>query len=91
MEIGGIISAIVVGLVVGVLGRLVLPGRQNISFILTIVVGIIAALVGTALANAMGVGDSSGVDWAEVGLQVLLAAMGVGLVSALTSRRSRVL
>jgi len=35
----GIITAIVVGAIVGVLARLVLPGRQNISIILTIVVG----------------------------------------------------
>lgn len=86
MEIGGIISAIFIGLIIGVLGRLVLPGRQNISLILTILVGIVAALAGTALAGALDVSDTSGVDWIELGLQVLLAAVGVGLVSALTSR-----
>lgn len=86
MEIGGIISAIVIGLIIGVLGRLVLPGRQNISIILTILVGIVAALAGTALAGALDVADTDGVDWIELGLQVLLAAVGVGLVSALTSR-----
>jgi uncharacterized membrane protein YeaQ/YmgE (transglycosylase-associated protein family) len=86
MEIGGIISAIFIGLIIGVLGRLVLPGRQNISLILTILVGIVAALAGTALASALGVADTRGVDWIELGLQVLLAAVGVGLVSALTSR-----
>lgn len=86
MEIGGIISAIFIGLIIGVLGRLVLPGRQNISVIMTILVGILAALAGTALAGALGVSDTRGVDWIELGLQVLLAAVGVGLVSALTSR-----
>jgi uncharacterized membrane protein YeaQ/YmgE (transglycosylase-associated protein family) len=86
MEIGGIISAIFIGLIIGVLGRLVLPGRQNISLILTILVGIVAALAGTALASALGVADTRGVDWIELGLQVLLAAVGVGLMSALTSR-----
>ena len=86
MEIGGIISAILIGLVIGVLGRLVLPGRQNISIILTILVGIVAALAGTALAGALDVADTGGVDWIELLLQVLLAAVGVGLVSALNSR-----
>jgi uncharacterized membrane protein YeaQ/YmgE (transglycosylase-associated protein family) len=90
MEIGGIISAIIIGLVVGALGRLVLPGRQKISIIMTILVGIVAALVGTALAGALGVAESPGVDWMELGLQVLLAAVGVGLISALRTR-SRVL
>ena len=86
MEIGGIISAIIIGFVIGVLGRLVLPGRQNISIILTILIGIVAALAGTALAGALGVADTRGVDWIELGLQVLLAAVGVGLVSTVNSR-----
>lgn len=86
MEIGGIISAIVIGLIIGVLGRLVLPGRQNVSIILTILVGIVAALVGTALAGALDVADTDGIDWIELLLQVVLAAVGVGLVSAMRSR-----
>jgi uncharacterized membrane protein YeaQ/YmgE (transglycosylase-associated protein family) len=87
MEIGGILSAILIGLVIGVLARVVLPGRQNISIIMTIVVGIVAALVGTALAAALGVADSAGIDWLEILLQVLLAAVGVGLISTFRSRR----
>lgn len=86
MEIGGIISAIVIGLIIGVLGRLVLPGRQNVPIILTILVGIVAALVGTALAGALDVADTDGIDWIELLLQVVLAAVGVGLVSAMRSR-----
>lgn len=86
MEIGGIISAIFIGLIIGVLARLVLPGRQNISIILTILVGIVAALVGTALAGALGVADTDGVDWIELLLQVVVAAVGVGLLSAMRSR-----
>jgi uncharacterized membrane protein YeaQ/YmgE (transglycosylase-associated protein family) len=86
MEIGGIISAIVIGLIIGVLGRLALPGRQNISIILTILVGIVAALVGTALAGALDVADTDGIDWIELLLQVVLAAVGVGLLSAMRSR-----
>lgn len=87
MEVSGIISAIIIGLVIGALGRLVLPGRQNISIILTILVGIAAALLGTALAAGLGVAETAGVDWIELGLQVLLAAVGVGLVSSFRSRR----
>lgn len=86
MEIGGIISAIVIGLIIGILGRLVLPGRQNISIILTILVGIVAALIGTALAGALDVADTDGIDWIELLLQVVLAAVGVGLLSAMRSR-----
>ncbi len=46
-----------------------------------------AALIGTALAGALGVAETAGVDWIELGIQVLLAAGGVSLASSLTSRR----
>jgi uncharacterized membrane protein YeaQ/YmgE (transglycosylase-associated protein family) len=85
----GIISAIIVGLVIGALGRLVVPGRQNIPIWLTILVGIIAAFIGTAIARAFGVANTSGVDWIELLLQVLVAAVGVGLVAGIGGRRGR--
>lgn len=80
MDISGIISAIVIGLVIGVLARLVLPGRQRIGILLTIVVGIVAALLGTALAAGLGVADTRGIDWLELVIQVALAAVGVAAV-----------
>ncbi len=40
--LGTIIGAIVAGLVIGALGRLILPGKQNISLVMTIVIGVIA-------------------------------------------------
>ena len=87
MTVTGIISAIVIGLVVGALGRLLLPGRQNISILLTIVVGIIAAFIGTAIASGIGVANTRGFDWIEFFLQVILAAIGVALVAGISGRR----
>jgi uncharacterized membrane protein YeaQ/YmgE (transglycosylase-associated protein family) len=81
MEISGIITAIIVGLLIGALGRLVVPGRQSISIWWTLGIGIVAALVGTLLAKAIGVADTRGIDWIELVLQVGLAAGGVALVS----------
>ncbi|GAB3833991.1 hypothetical protein GCM10027610_028820 [Dactylosporangium cerinum] len=77
MTVGGIISAIVVGLIIGALGRLVVPGKQNIPIWLTIVIGIVAALIGTAIARGAGWADTDGVDWIEIAIQVVLAAIGV--------------
>lgn len=87
MEVSGIISAIVIGIVIGFLGRLILPGRQNISWWLTILVGIVAALLGTVLARLFGVADTSGIDWIELILQVGLAVLGVALVAGALGRR----
>jgi uncharacterized membrane protein YeaQ/YmgE (transglycosylase-associated protein family) len=89
MTAAGIVSAIIIGLIIGALGRLVLPGRQNIPIWLTIIVGIGAALLGTAIARRMGLADTPGIDWTEILIQVALAAVGVALVSGFSSRRTR--
>ncbi|MEU0088492.1 GlsB/YeaQ/YmgE family stress response membrane protein [Streptomyces sp. NPDC006274] len=87
MEISGIISAIVIGIVIGVLGRLVLPGRQRIGVLWTIAVGIVAAFIGTALAAAIGVADTKGVDWIEWLVQIALAATGVAALERFKAPR----
>jgi len=87
MTVAGIVTAIIVGLVIGALGRLVVPGRQNIPVWLTIVVGIVAALLGTAIARGAGLATTEGVDWIEILIQVALAAVGVALVAGVGGRR----
>ncbi|MER6529726.1 GlsB/YeaQ/YmgE family stress response membrane protein [Streptomyces sp. NPDC001508] len=87
MEISGIISAIVIGVVIGVLGRLVVPGRQRIGVVLTIVVGIVAALLGSAIAAGFGVADTKGPDWIEWLIQIGLAAVGVAALDRTRARR----
>jgi uncharacterized membrane protein YeaQ/YmgE (transglycosylase-associated protein family) len=84
MTITGIITAILIGVVVGVLGRLIVPGRQPIGMLVTILVGIVAAFLGTILARELGIPTATaGIDWMELLVQVVVAALGVALVSAL--------
>jgi len=88
MTITGIFSAIIIGLIVGALARAILPGRQNIPVWLTIVVGIVAAFLGTALARALGIPTAtSGIDWMELIVQLIVAVVGVALVSGAFGRR----
>lgn len=89
MTVTGIISALIVGLVVGALGRLVIPGKQRIGILMTMLVGVIAALIGTVIARATGVADTAGVDWIELLFQVALAAIGVFLVAGMMGRNRR--
>ena len=86
MTIGGIFSAIVIGAIIGALGRLVVPGKQNIPIWLTVVIGIVAALIGSAIVG--GLRDTGGVDWIEIIVQVALAAGGVLLAVSIAGRRS---
>lgn len=86
MEIGGLISALFIGAIIGALGRLVVPGRQRISLLMTLLVGIVAALLGTAVASFLGVADARGVDWIELALQIGFAGGGIALLSGARSR-----
>ncbi len=89
MHVSGIITAIIIGLIIGALGRLVVPGKQNIPIWLTILIGIVAAIIGTFIASALGVNDTKGIDWIELIIQVVLAAVGVFAVAGLYGRRTR--
>jgi uncharacterized membrane protein YeaQ/YmgE (transglycosylase-associated protein family) len=90
MTVTGIIVAIVVGLIIGALGRLVVPGKQDLPIWLTIVIGIVAAFIGTFVASLFGVKDTNGFDWIEFFLQVIFAAIGVAIVAGAYGRRGRV-
>ena len=87
--ISAIISAIIVGAIIGALGRLIVPGKQNISIWVTIAIGIVAALIGTFIAQALGVGNTKGIDWIKLIIQVALAAVGVSLVAGSARSRNR--
>ena len=88
MTITGIITAIVVGAIIGALARLILPGRQNIPIWLTILVGIVAAVVGTFLARTMGIATATtGIDWRELLVQLVVAVIGVAAVVGVHGRR----
>jgi uncharacterized membrane protein YeaQ/YmgE (transglycosylase-associated protein family) len=84
MTVTGIILAIIVGLVLGVIGRALAPGKQDIPIWLTIVVGIVAALIGSAIVGPLR--DTDGVDWIELIVQVILAVIGVMAAAALYGR-----
>lgn len=82
-----VIGAIVVGVVIGGLARLLLPGRQDISILATVTIGFVAALIGGGIAQLIGVGDTDGIDWIKLAIQVGLAVIGVGFWSGWFFRR----
>ena len=88
MTVTGIITAIIIGAIIGFLGRLAAPGRQDIPIWLTVVVGIVAAFIGTWIAGLFGVADTNGIDWLELIMQVVVAAIGVIVVAGIYGRRA---
>ena len=72
--------AIIVGLVLGVIARAILPGKQDIPLWLTVVFGILGSILGNAVATWIGVNDTKGIDWIRHVLQLVgaVAVVGVG-------------
>ena len=83
-----VLWGIIGGAIIGILARMILPGRQNISMLVTVVVGIIAALLGGLIATWLGVGDTKGVDWIKHGIQIVLAVFFVWLAARYVPRRA---
>jgi uncharacterized membrane protein YeaQ/YmgE (transglycosylase-associated protein family) len=83
-----VIWIVIAGLVIGALARLVLRGRRNIPLWLTIVVGIVGALVGNTIASAIGVRHTGGVDWIRHFLQIGVAAGLIVLLEPVWAARS---
>ncbi len=83
-----IIGAIIVGLILGVLAKIILPGKQAVPIWLTILVGIVAAIIGNYVATLLGVRDTFGFDWTRHGLQLLFAALGIGALAGVYARKA---
>ena len=83
-----ILGSIIAGIIVGVLARLVLPGRQNISVLITIVLGVLGALIGWWLAGLLGVQSTGGVDWIRWIISVIVAAILIVIYGSITGKKT---
>lgn len=71
--------AIIVGLVLGLIAKAILPGKQEIPLWLTTIFGIIGSILGNAVSTWLGVNDTKGIDWTRHVLQVIGAVVVVGV------------
>lgn len=82
-----IISALILGCIIGPLARLILPGKQNISLPMTIVLGAVGALAGSWLYTLLsGNENTNGIDWMALGLGVVVAIVLVLIYGAVTGK-----
>ena len=87
------IGFVVFGLVVGVLARLVVPGRQHLSLGMTLLLGLLGSVVGGVVANALGTGDIFELNvvasLVAIAAAVVLIVLGdrVGVLARRSSRR----
>ncbi len=86
--IGTIISAIVIGLIVGALARLIMPGKQNIGVIMTIVLGALGSFIGSWLTYQVGYSNSNG-GWEVIPFLVgiVVAIVLIAIYVGITGRK----
>ena len=85
-----IIGLIIAGLIIGLLGKFVAPGaRDNTPLWLTLLCGIGGVLIGYYVSGALGVKDTSGIDWIRWIISIIVAAVLVVAASTLTGRNKR--
>jgi len=85
-----IISAVIAGLVIGVLARLVLPGRQSIGMLMTIILGVLGALIGSWISDKLIYHEDKTV-WHPISfiIGVAVAAVLIAIYAGFTGRGSR--
>jgi len=89
MGIGEIIILIIIGAVIGLLGKFVAPGdKDNIPIWLTIICGIGGVLLGSVIYSFFGGDGSGGIDWVRWIVAILTAAVLVIIASTVTSRNT---
>lgn len=71
----GILWTILIGFVVGIVAKFLMPGRDPAGFIITVLIGIVGSVIATYLGRALGlyqVGESAGFIAAVIGSMILL-------------------
>lgn len=87
--IGTIIGAIIVGLIVGALARLVMPGHQNIGIIMTTILGALGSLVGSWLCYQLGYHNANGgFKWIPFLVGIVVAVVFIAIYLRITGRRA---
>ncbi|MEU8914211.1 GlsB/YeaQ/YmgE family stress response membrane protein [Streptomyces sp. Je 1-4] len=71
--------AIIVGLVLGLIAKAIIPGKQQIPLWLTVIFGMLGSVLGNWAATGIGVNETGGIDWIRHLLQLAGAVLVVGI------------
>ncbi len=84
-----ILGLIAIGLVIGILARLIVPGKQRLSMLATILLGIAGAVIGGLIASLIGTGDVFELNFIGFVIAVVAAVLLVGVAEGLSGGRRR--
>jgi len=81
-----IIGFLVFGLVVGAIARLIKPGKQNLSLIMTLVLGVVGSLIGGVVASALGTGDIMELNILGAIVAIIAAVLLIGVAEGMSGK-----
>jgi uncharacterized membrane protein YeaQ/YmgE (transglycosylase-associated protein family) len=84
-----ILGLIVVGLIIGALARLIKPGKQRLSILATLLLGIVGALIGGVVASLLGTGNIWELNVLGFIVAVVAAVLLIGAAEGLSGGRAR--
>ncbi|GGQ49188.1 MULTISPECIES: GlsB/YeaQ/YmgE family stress response membrane protein [Streptomyces] len=89
----GWLWAIIVGFVLGLIAKAIIPGKQHSPLWLTTIFGMLGAIAGNAIARAVGVEATSGIDWwrhlFQLVAAIIIVALGDAAYMAVRGNRRR--
>ncbi|WP_416983000.1 GlsB/YeaQ/YmgE family stress response membrane protein [Streptomyces sp. T028] len=89
----GWLWAIIVGLVLGLIAKAIIPGKQHSPLWLVTIFGIIGAIIGNAIARGFGVEETAGIDWwrhlFQLGAAIVVVALGDRAYTATLGKRKQ--
>lgn len=80
------IGFLVAGLVIGALARLVKPGKQNLSLLATLGLGLVGSIIGGLIAQLFGTGGIFELNFLGFVLAVVAAVLLIGVAEGMSSR-----
>jgi len=83
----GIIGFIVFGLVVGALARLIKPGKQNLSLLMTLLLGVAGSLIGGVVATLLGTGSFTELNVIGAIVAIIAAVLLIGVFEGMSSKK----
>ena len=84
------IGFLVAGLVIGALARLIKPGKQHLSILATLLLGLVGSVIGGVVANLLGTGGIFELNVIGFVLAVIAAVLLIGTAETLTNRNKAV-
>lgn len=84
-----IIGFLIAGLIIGALARLIKPGKQNLGWIATLLLGVAGSVIGGIIASAIGTGDIFELNVVGFIVAVIAAVLLIGVAESLSGRKNR--